>query len=140
MEFDNIETVKRAVEIDAGVSIVPQGTVTQEVAKQTLAAVPIEDGDVLPAARRHDLQEEQGAVAGDETVPDDPQGRDLEVISGSTDSTASNPSGINTPSLRMSSPSNQTSPPPHSLRWINTMSQCTASGCRCRTPRRPGPA
>jgi DNA-binding transcriptional LysR family regulator len=26
MEFDNIETVKRAVEIDAGVSIVPQGT------------------------------------------------------------------------------------------------------------------
>ena len=45
MEFDNIETVKRAVEIDAGVSIVPQGTVAQEVAKQTLAAVPLEDGD-----------------------------------------------------------------------------------------------
>ena len=45
MEFDNIETVKRAVEIDAGVSIVPQGTVLQEVTKQTLAAVPIEDGD-----------------------------------------------------------------------------------------------
>jgi DNA-binding transcriptional LysR family regulator len=44
MEFDNIETVKRAVEIDAGVSIVPQGTVTQEVAKQTLAAVTLEDG------------------------------------------------------------------------------------------------
>lgn len=45
MEFDNIETVKRAVEIDAGISIVPHGTVTQEVAKQTLASVPIEDGD-----------------------------------------------------------------------------------------------
>jgi DNA-binding transcriptional LysR family regulator len=44
MEFDNIETVKRAVEIDAGVSIVPQGTVAQEVAKQTLAAVLLEDG------------------------------------------------------------------------------------------------
>jgi len=44
MEFDNIETVKRAVEIDAGISIVPQGTVIQEIAKQTLAAVPIEDG------------------------------------------------------------------------------------------------
>ena len=44
MEFDNIETVKRAVEIDAGISIVPQGTVIQDVAKQTLAAVPIEDG------------------------------------------------------------------------------------------------
>jgi DNA-binding transcriptional LysR family regulator len=44
MEFDNIETVKRAVEIDAGISIVPEGTVVQEVAKQTLAAVPLDDG------------------------------------------------------------------------------------------------
>jgi DNA-binding transcriptional LysR family regulator len=44
MEFDNIETVKRAVEIDAGVAIVPQGTVVQEVAKQTLAQVSLEDG------------------------------------------------------------------------------------------------
>jgi DNA-binding transcriptional LysR family regulator len=46
MEFDNIETVKRAVEIDAGVAIVPQGTVTQEVAKQTLAEARIEDADL----------------------------------------------------------------------------------------------
>jgi len=45
MEFDNVETVKRAVEIDAGISIVPQGTVTQEIAKQTLIAVNIEDGE-----------------------------------------------------------------------------------------------
>jgi LysR family transcriptional regulator, transcriptional activator of the cysJI operon len=45
MEFDNIETVKRAVEIDAGVAIVPQGTVVQEVAKQTLAAMRLEDGE-----------------------------------------------------------------------------------------------
>jgi len=45
MEFDNIETVKRAVEIDAGVAIVPQGTVAQEVEKGTLAQVPIEDGE-----------------------------------------------------------------------------------------------
>ena len=42
MEFDNIETVKRAVEIEAGISIVPQGTITQEVAKQTLAEIKIE--------------------------------------------------------------------------------------------------
>ena len=42
MEFDNIETVKRAVEIEAGIAIVPQGTITQEVAKQTLAEVKIE--------------------------------------------------------------------------------------------------
>ena len=45
MEFDNVETVKRAVEIDAGISIVPMGTVQQEISKQTLVAVPIEDGD-----------------------------------------------------------------------------------------------
>ncbi|MGA3179542.1 MAG: LysR family transcriptional regulator [Verrucomicrobiota bacterium] len=42
MEFDNIETVKRAVEIEAGISIVPQATITQEVAKQTLAELRIE--------------------------------------------------------------------------------------------------
>ena len=42
MEFDNIETVKRAVEIEAGISIVPQATITQEVAKHTLSEVRIE--------------------------------------------------------------------------------------------------
>jgi DNA-binding transcriptional LysR family regulator len=45
MEFDNVETVKRAVEIDAGISIVPQGTVLQEINKQTLVGLPIDDGD-----------------------------------------------------------------------------------------------
>jgi LysR family transcriptional regulator, transcriptional activator of the cysJI operon len=44
MEFDNIETVKRAVEIDAGVAVVPVGTVTQEVSKTTLTALALEDG------------------------------------------------------------------------------------------------
>jgi DNA-binding transcriptional LysR family regulator len=39
MEFDNIETVKRAVEIDHGVAIVPQATVLQEVQQGTLAAI-----------------------------------------------------------------------------------------------------
>jgi DNA-binding transcriptional LysR family regulator len=47
MEFDNIETVKRAVEIDAGISIVPLGTISQEISKQTLAAVPIEDAEMF---------------------------------------------------------------------------------------------
>src|SRR5450432_1265344 len=45
MEFDNVETVKRAVEIDAGISIVPLGTIGQEISKQTLVALTIEDGD-----------------------------------------------------------------------------------------------
>ena len=46
MEFDNIETVKRAVEIDAGVSILPRNTVATEVSKQTLAEVKFEEPDV----------------------------------------------------------------------------------------------
>jgi DNA-binding transcriptional LysR family regulator len=39
MEFDNIETVKRAVEIDAGVAIVPSATVRQEVKQGLLKSV-----------------------------------------------------------------------------------------------------
>lgn len=39
MEFDNIETVKRAVEIDHGIAIVPQATIVQEVAQGTLVAI-----------------------------------------------------------------------------------------------------
>jgi len=44
MQFDNIETVKRAVEIDSGLAIVPQETISVEVANQTLVAVPLEHG------------------------------------------------------------------------------------------------
>jgi LysR family transcriptional regulator, transcriptional activator of the cysJI operon len=54
MEFDNIETVKRAVEIDAGISILPRNTVMQEVSKNTLAEAKIEDGDLnRPIAAIH---------------------------------------------------------------------------------------
>jgi len=42
MEFDNIETVKRAVEIESGVSIVPANTVKQEVESGILASVKFE--------------------------------------------------------------------------------------------------
>ena len=45
MEFDNIETVKRAVEIDHGIAIVPQATVLQEVKQGTLAAVHFKGKD-----------------------------------------------------------------------------------------------
>ncbi|MDX2109018.1 MAG: LysR family transcriptional regulator [Verrucomicrobiota bacterium] len=41
MEFDNIETVKRAVEIDAGVAIVPSATVQQEIKQGLLKAIPL---------------------------------------------------------------------------------------------------
>ena len=39
MEFDNIETVKRAVEIDHGIAIVPQATVAQEQKQGTLSVL-----------------------------------------------------------------------------------------------------
>jgi DNA-binding transcriptional LysR family regulator len=42
MQFDNIETVKRAVEIDSGVTILPEETITSEIANQTLASVRLE--------------------------------------------------------------------------------------------------
>jgi DNA-binding transcriptional LysR family regulator len=45
MEFDNIETVKRAVEIDHGIAIVPQATVLQEVKQGSLIAVHFKGKD-----------------------------------------------------------------------------------------------
>lgn len=46
VEFDNIETVKRAVEIENGISIVPENTITQEVENGTLAAVQIREPEM----------------------------------------------------------------------------------------------
>ena len=41
MEFDNIETIKRSVELGLGVSLVPSITVAQEVRVGSLCAVPL---------------------------------------------------------------------------------------------------
>jgi DNA-binding transcriptional LysR family regulator len=41
LEFDNIETIKRAIEAGAGVSLLPAPTVEREVAAGTLVAVPL---------------------------------------------------------------------------------------------------
>lgn len=43
MEFDNIETVKRAVEIDHGVAIVPQATVQRESQQGSLKMLPFKE-------------------------------------------------------------------------------------------------
>jgi DNA-binding transcriptional LysR family regulator len=53
MEFDNIETVKRAVELDCGVAIVPEATIRQEVANQTLASVPLGGHHFRPLGAIH---------------------------------------------------------------------------------------
>jgi DNA-binding transcriptional LysR family regulator len=41
MEFDNIETIKQAIAIDAGVSILPRHTVAKEAGVKALVALPI---------------------------------------------------------------------------------------------------
>ncbi len=40
MEFDNIETIKRAVEINSGISILPQTAILQELSSGTIKAIP----------------------------------------------------------------------------------------------------
>jgi LysR family transcriptional regulator, transcriptional activator of the cysJI operon len=44
MEFDNVETIKRAVEINVGVAIVPALTVEAEVRNGTLRAIDFTRG------------------------------------------------------------------------------------------------
>src|SRR5262249_17917691 len=45
LEFDNIENIKRAVEIPAGVSILPEPSVSREIRAGSLVAVRIEGQD-----------------------------------------------------------------------------------------------
>ncbi len=42
LEFDNIETMKRAIEINEGISLLPEPTVAKEIASGTLVKVPLE--------------------------------------------------------------------------------------------------
>jgi DNA-binding transcriptional LysR family regulator len=47
MEFDNIETIKRAVEINSGISILPQTAVLQEVSSGTIRAIPFSNDNFV---------------------------------------------------------------------------------------------
>jgi DNA-binding transcriptional LysR family regulator len=49
-QFDNIETVKRAVEIDSGAAILPEETIRGEVADRTMATVRLEGKYFRPLA------------------------------------------------------------------------------------------
>jgi DNA-binding transcriptional LysR family regulator len=42
LEFDNIETIKRAIEIGTGISILPEPTITREIESGTLVQIPLE--------------------------------------------------------------------------------------------------
>ena len=61
MAFDNIEAIKRAVEIDAGIALLPEPTIGRELAAGTLVAVRI--GAVKPLPGRSDA-----AATGGELV------------------------------------------------------------------------
>ena len=67
MEFDNVETMKRAVEIDAGVSFLPGPSVAREVAAGSLVAVPLAV-DELVRTPGHHLSPRQGTVQHDPAV------------------------------------------------------------------------
>jgi DNA-binding transcriptional LysR family regulator len=59
MEFDNIETIKQAITIQSGVSILPQPSVTREVEAGILAAIPTDMPELVRPIgiiyRRHKL-------------------------------------------------------------------------------------
>jgi DNA-binding transcriptional LysR family regulator len=47
MEFDNIETMKQAIEINSGVSILPEPNVRREVSASRLTAIPLAIPDLV---------------------------------------------------------------------------------------------
>lgn len=64
MEFDNIETLKRAIEIDAGISLLPKPTIEREVASGSLVSVPLEgESLVRPVGIIHRHGKELGTTA-----------------------------------------------------------------------------
>ncbi len=63
MEFDNIETLKRAVEIDAGFSLLPAPTVAREVQTGTLCAIPLDGIQMVrPVGIIHRCNADMGAT------------------------------------------------------------------------------
>jgi DNA-binding transcriptional LysR family regulator len=82
MEFDNIETLKRAIEVDLGVGLLPEPTVQREVAAGTLVAVPLTTELIRPigiiyrrgrelsttAQRFIDLLRNEHSAPGDQTL------------------------------------------------------------------------
>jgi DNA-binding transcriptional LysR family regulator len=54
MEFDNVQTIKQAIGINAGLSILPRPTIVAELEMRTLVALPLQlPGLVRPIAIIH---------------------------------------------------------------------------------------
>jgi DNA-binding transcriptional LysR family regulator len=65
MEFDNIETIKQAIMIAAGVSLLPRHTVEKEAGIRTLASVPFGIPDLVrPVGIIHRRQKPLAPVVG----------------------------------------------------------------------------
>jgi DNA-binding transcriptional LysR family regulator len=47
MQFDNTETMKRAIEIDAGIGLLPEPTLAREIEVGALVGVPVSDADLV---------------------------------------------------------------------------------------------
>ena len=47
MEFDNIETIKRAIEIKSGISIMPRTAILQEISSGTIKAIPFSNENFI---------------------------------------------------------------------------------------------
>jgi DNA-binding transcriptional LysR family regulator len=87
MEFDNIETIKRSVEVGLGVSVVPRMTVAQEVKVGTLVAIPLapaidrpigiifKRGRPFTLTARRFVELLQGAAAPEGVHEDEPDAR-----------------------------------------------------------------
>jgi DNA-binding transcriptional LysR family regulator len=64
LEFDNIENIKQAIEISAGVALLPEPTLRREVQSGTLVAVPLADCQMVrPLGIIHRRQHRLGATA-----------------------------------------------------------------------------
>ncbi len=90
MEFDNIETVKQAVEIGAGVSILPEPTVRNEIRGGSLVAIPLVEPELYRPLGHHpppaeDVHAQRRQVRGTAAASPEPAAggplmRDPEVL------------------------------------------------------------
>lgn len=100
MEFDNIETIKRAVEIDAGVALLPEPTVLREVQAGTLSAVSLASDELVrPLGIIYRRGKELGSTAR----------RFMELLLGETDG-AARPAASNGQSEQAVAPTNGHAP------------------------------
>ncbi len=97
MEFDNIETIKRAIEIDAGVALLPEPTVLREVEAKTLIMVPLATDELVrPLGIIHRRGKELGSTARRFIELLRNEGQNVEsAIERDTAQQASNGAGVN---------------------------------------------